>query len=73
MKDSIKMYEETEEMTAHLLPESYNETDTKAISVQINYGFGPCHDGYIPRELTTFIHPLLRDNAITRVEIGQMV
>lgn len=73
MKASIKMYEETEEVTAHLLPELYNERDAEAISVQINYGVGPCHNGYIPRELTKFIHPLLRDNAITWVEIGQMV
>lgn len=70
---SIKIYDEHEEVTAHLLPERDNERDADAISVQINYGDGPCHVGYIPRELTNFIHPLLKDNAITKVEIGHIM
>ena len=49
MKASMKMYEEHEEVTAHLLPEPHNERDSDAISVQINYGDGPCHVRYIPR------------------------
>lgn len=40
---------------------------------QINYGNGPCHVGYFARELTKYIHPLLNDNAITKVEIGHIL
>ena len=69
---NLRMYEEHEEVTAHLEPEPQNERNADAISVQIDYGNGRCHVGYIARELTKFIHPLLNDNAITRVEIGDI-
>ena len=52
------MYEQHEEVTAHLEPEPQNERDANAISVQIDYGNGRCHVGYI---------------AITRVEIGDIM
>lgn len=63
------MYEEHEEVTAHLLPEPQNERDADAIYVQINYGDGPCHVGYICRELNKYIHPLLKDNAIKKLRL----
>ena len=73
LRANLKIYEEHEEVTAHLVPMPENERDADAISVQINYGDGPCHVGYIPRELTKYIHPLLKENAITKVEIGHII
>lgn len=73
LRANIKINEEHEEVTAHLVPEPQNERDADAISVQINYGDGPCHVGYIPKELAKYIHPLLKENAITKVEIGHII
>lgn len=73
LRANIKINEEHEVVTAHLVPEPQNERDSDAISVQINYGDGPCHVGYIPRELTKYIHPLLKENAITKVDIGHII
>ena len=72
MKAEARLYTENEHVTAHLVPEPQNEKDSSAISVQINYGDGQHHVGYIPKELTQYIHPLLQANAITNVEIGHI-
>ena len=56
-------------VSAYLAPEPENEKDSKAISVQIDYGKGKKHVGYIAKELSQFIHPLLRSDSITKVEI----
>ena len=71
MKAEAKMYEENGHVSAHLVPEPQKEKDSNAISVQINYGDRQHHNGYISKELTPFIHPLLI-NAITKVELGHI-
>ena len=66
------MYEENGHVSACLVPEPQKEKESNAISVQINYGDGQHHIGYISKELTPFIHPLLSVNAVTKVEIGHI-
>lgn len=56
-------------VSAYLAPEPENEKDSKAISVQIDYGERKKHVRYIAKELSQFIHPLLRSDSITKVEI----
>ena len=55
-----------------MVPEPGSEKDAQAISVQINYGKGQVSIGYIPRELTEYIHFLLENSLIARVEIDNI-
>lgn len=72
MRAEAKLYTDHEHVSVQLVPEPLNERDSNAISVQIDYGEGLHHVGYISKELTQFIHPLLKDNAIANLEIGHI-
>lgn len=65
----IKMKEAGGHVSAILKPEPSNEFDKEAIAVHIDYGNGPYFIGYIPRELTPYLHPLLKTGKITQVNI----
>lgn len=58
-----------ETVSAMLKPEPENEFDREAIAVHLDYGNGPCFIGYIPRELTKYLHPLLETRQITQVKV----
>ena len=68
----VQKCEKKELITAHLVPEPDSEKDAQAISVQINYGKGQVSIGCIPRELTEYIHLLLENSLIARVEIDNI-
>ena len=46
------------DIVARIRPEPDNEKDAKAIVIEINCSEGYKSIGYIPRELTKFLHPL---------------
>ena len=72
MRAEYKMYNANEQVSAYLVPEPKNKKDSNAISVKIDYGEGKKHVRYISRELTQFIHPLLKTGSIRKVEIGHI-
>ena len=72
MRAEDKMYNANEQVSAYLVPEPKNEKDSNAVSVKIDYGEGKKHVGYISRELTRFIHLLLKTGSIRKVEIGHI-
>lgn len=72
MKAKLKMGESKESVSAHIVPEPDNEKDSHAISVMLDYGQGQCRVGYIARELTKFIHPLLANKKIINVRIQKI-
>ena len=60
-----KLYEDRYPVTAHILhimPEPDNERDSEAICVKLDYDEGQYRVGYIARELTKYIRPLLKKN-----------
>lgn len=67
-----RMKEHGETVSAMLLPEPENEFDKDAIAVHIDYGQGPSFIGYIPRELTKYIHPLLEPGQIREVKVADI-
>lgn len=56
-------------VSAMLKPEPENEFDREAIAVHLDYRNGPCFIGYIQRELTKYLHPLLETRQITEVKV----
>ena len=67
-----KISEDNNSVTAYIVPEPDNEKDAEAICVMIDYGEGKQRVGYIAKELTKFIHPLLCSNSITNVAVGKI-
>ena len=67
-----KMGENNGSVTAHIMPEPDNEKDSEAICVKVDYGKGQFRIGYIAKELTKYIHPLMRNNKIIKVRIGKI-
>ena len=54
---------------AKIAPESDNPYDKDAISVMLDYGHEWSKIGYIAKELTKFLHPLLKQGFITNVSL----
>ena len=52
---------------ACLTPEPDNEKDSSSLLVQLDYGLKPV--GYIAKEMTPFLHPLLTSNAQVTVAV----
>jgi hypothetical protein len=52
-----------------LRPEPNNERDSKAIGIDMDYGSGWIHVGYIASELTMYIHPLLLTGDIVNMSV----
>lgn len=62
-----------EEVSAYISPEPTNIEDENAIAVYINYGLYPyLIIGYIAKELTRYIHPLLANNSIISVSLEEV-
>ena len=57
------------DIVARIRPEPDNEKDSKAMVIEINYSEGYKAIGYIPRELTKFLHPLIALNKIVDVRL----
>ena len=57
---------------ACLTPEPDNEKDCKAILIQRDYGQGFRSVGYIPGEMTKFLHPLLNSNCLISVAVKHL-
>lgn len=64
-----RMRKEKLPVSSTIKVEPNNPIDSSAIAVFIDYGADSCHVGYIPKELTKFIHPLIRENKIIKVEV----
>ena len=56
-------------VSARIDGEPGNANDSNAIAVAINYGTGWVKVGYIAKELTQFIHPLIAEGKIVRVDV----
>lgn len=54
---------------ANIVPESDNPYDKHAIAVMLDYGQDWSKIGYISKELTRFLHPLLKHCLITNVSL----
>lgn len=54
---------------ANIVPESDNPYDKHAIAVMLDYGQDWSKIGYISKELTRFLHPLLKRGFITNVSL----
>ena len=54
---------------AKIVPESDNPYDKNAIAVMLDYGHDWSKIGYIAKELTKFLHPLLKCGFITNVSL----
>ena len=54
---------------AYLTPEPDNEKDSSALLVQLDYDKGLKPVGYITKEMTPFLHPLLTSNAPVTVAV----
>ena len=52
-----------------LRPEPTNERDNNAIAIDMDFGTGWFHIGYIASELTKFLHPLLEKGKILDVSV----
>ena len=63
------LYERKVDVNAKLVPESNNKYDKNAIAVMLGFGNEWNKVGYIPTELTQFLHPLLNHNKITNVSL----
>ena len=64
-----KMYDEKIGLAARLTPEPDNEYDKMAILVEIDWGDGFKPVGWIPSELTKFIHPILNEKEYLSVSV----
>lgn len=70
LEDAHKLlYERKVDVNAKLVPESNNKYDKNAIAVMLGFGNEWNKVGYIPTELTQFLHPLLNHNKITNVSL----
>jgi hypothetical protein len=67
-----KLGEDKNSVTACIVCELDDEQNAEAICVMIDYGEGKQRVGYIARELTKFIHPLLCSDSIINVSIGKI-
>ena len=70
MEDAHKLlYERKVDVNVKLVPESNNKYDKNAIAVMLGFGNEWNKVGYIPTELTQFLHPLLNHNNISNVSL----
>ena len=64
LKCASEKLERNEEVQIKIEPDPDNDHDKNAIAVLINYGSGWIIVGYIPSELTCYLHPLIESNSI---------
>lgn len=64
LEAASKKLENGEEVRVDIQPEPDNDHDSNAIAVLLNYGSGWHTVGYIAKELTNEIHPLLKKSNI---------
>ena len=70
LEDAHKLlYEKKVDVHANLVPESNHTYDKNTIAVMLGFGNEWNKVGYIPTELTRFLHPLLNHNKITNVSL----
>ena len=65
-KAETKLHKEQVPVIVRLRPESTNEKDSNAIAIDMNYGTGWNCVGYIARELTEYLHPLINNSGVIR-------
>lgn len=71
LKKAYECLEEEQEVVAKLQPEPDNEHDENAIAVHINIGSDWNKVGYIARELTRELHPLI-ENSNIKVNVARI-
>jgi len=64
--------EKGNDVEVKIRPDPDNHYDSNAIAVEINYGSGWNVVGFILRELTQFIHPVLQRNKLSGQRIGHI-
>ena len=68
LEDAHKLlYERKGDVNAKIVPENNNQHDKNAIAVMLRFAQEWKKVGYIARELTQFLHPLLKQDKITNV------
>lgn len=67
------LHDQGGEITVKLRPETNNPYDANAIAIDMDYGEGFVHVGYIATELTTYIHPLLNSGQILTVSVQHII
>ena len=72
LKKAYESLEEEKEVMAKLQPEPDNDYDQNAIAVLINFGSGWNKVGYIAKELTRELHPLI-DNDSIKVNVAHIL
>lgn len=68
-----KLHKERASIIVRLRPEHTNEKDRNAIAIDMNYGTGWNCFGYIARELTEYIHPLINNRKILSVPVEHII
>ena len=70
LEDAHKLlYERKADVNAKIVPESSNQHDKNAIAIMLGFDNEWKKVGYIARELTQFLHPLLKHDNITNVSL----
>ncbi|XP_019636808.1 PREDICTED: exonuclease 1-like isoform X2 [Branchiostoma belcheri] len=67
-----EMVERNSTPQVELIPERINPLDEIAIAVCINTARGPETVGYIAKEMTQYVHPIINTNRLTCARIGRI-
>lgn len=66
------MYEKNNEVLARIRPDPTNEFDADAIAVELNYGAGWKLVGFLLRNLTQYVHPVINSQKLLSVQVGRI-
>ena len=66
------MYEKNNEVLARIRPDPTNEFDGDAIAVELNYGVGWRLVGFLLKDLTKYVHPIIDSQKLLGVQVGRI-
>ena len=66
-KAYLTLHEQDEPVKVRIRPEPLNPRDPSAIAIDLEYGIGWTHVGYIASELCKYLHPLIANGDIMDV------
>ena len=67
-----KLYEENKEIMVKIRPDPANKFDGDAIAVELDYGTGWKLVGFLLKDLTQYVHPVLNSKRLLSVRIGHI-
>ena len=68
-KAYLALHEQDKPVTVRIRPEPFNPRDPSAIAIDVDYGTGWAHVGYIASELCKYLHPLIAAGDILDVYV----